>query len=92
MQTKFAAEAGRFTSPRISVLSGGNRLRWLLGDALTTVVGGRGPLVIIPGRQMERFGWLLARFGVLSDPLVAPTMSDLVSGLQYAAKYGEECF
>jgi hypothetical protein len=31
----------------------------------------------------------LARFGLLSDPVVAQTMSDFVQALQYAAKKGE---
>ena len=86
MQSKFAGEAEMFTSPRISVRSGGNGRRWMLADALPTAVGRRLPLIIISGRQTEKHGRWLARLGLLSDPVVAPTMSDFVLALQYAAK------
>lgn len=84
MQAKFAAEAEMFTSSRISVHVGGNRWRWVFGDALKTVTTRRLPLVIISGREMEDKGRWLARLGLLSDPLVVPTMSDLIVALQLA--------
>jgi len=88
MQTKFAGHAEMFASPRIEVRLGGDRWRWMLGDALMTVLGRRMPLVIVTGREREKHGRWLARFGLLSDPLVAQTMSDFVQALQYAAKEG----
>jgi LmbE family N-acetylglucosaminyl deacetylase len=88
-QTKFAGHAEVFTSPRIEVRLGGDRWRWILGDALTTILGRRMPLVIITGREREKPGRLLARFGMLSDPVVAPTMSDFIEALRYVARKGE---
>jgi LmbE family N-acetylglucosaminyl deacetylase len=82
MQTKFAAEAEMFTSNRVSIQVGGNRWRWVFGDALKTVVTRRLPLVIISGRKMEKNGRWLGRLGLLSDPVVAPTMSDFILALQ----------
>jgi LmbE family N-acetylglucosaminyl deacetylase len=87
-QTKFAGHAEMFTSPRIEVRLGGDRWRWILGDALTTIIGRRMPLVIISGREREKHGRWLARLGMLSDPLVAPTMSDFVEALRYANRQG----
>jgi hypothetical protein len=86
MQAKFAAEAEMFTSDRISIRVGGNRWRWVFGDALKTVITRRLPLVIISGRQMENKGRWLARMGLLSDPVVAPTMSDFILALQNPTK------
>ena len=88
-QTKFAGHAEMFASPRVEVRLGGNRWRWILSDALTTILGLRMPLVIITGREREKHGRWLARFGLLSDPLVAATMSDFVEALRYAARKGE---
>ena len=88
-QTKFAGHAEMFASPRVDVRLGGNRWRWILGDALTTILGRRLPLVIVTGREREKHGRWLARFGLLSDPVVAATMSDFVQALQYAAREGE---
>jgi LmbE family N-acetylglucosaminyl deacetylase len=88
-QTKFAGHAEMFTSPRVEVRLGGDRWRWILGDALTTTVGRQLPLVIITGREREKHGQWLARFGLLSDPVVAATMSDFVQALQYAAREGK---
>jgi LmbE family N-acetylglucosaminyl deacetylase len=85
MQAKFAAEAEMFTSDRVSIQLGGNRWRWVFGDALKTVIGRRLPLVIISGRKMEKKGRWLARLGLLSDPVVAPTMSDFILALQNSA-------
>jgi len=82
MQAKFAAEAEMFTSNRISMHVGGNRWRWVFGDALATVAARRLPLVIISGRKMEKKGRWLARLGLFSDPVVAPTMSDFILALQ----------
>jgi LmbE family N-acetylglucosaminyl deacetylase len=89
MQTKFAGHAEMFASPRVEVRLGGNRWRWILGDALMTILGRRLPLVIVTGREREKHGRWLARFGLISDPVVAATMSDFVQALQYAAKKGE---
>jgi len=89
MQTKFAGHAEMFSSPRIEVRLGGDRWRWMLGDALTTVLGRRIPLVIVTGREREKHGRWLARFGLLSDPIVAASMSDFVQALQYTVKEGE---
>jgi hypothetical protein len=89
MQTKFAGHAEMFTSPRVEVRLRGDRWRWMLGDALPTVLGRRVPLVIVTGRERERQGRWLARFSLFSDPVVAQTMSDFVQALQYAAKRGE---
>jgi hypothetical protein len=89
MQSKFAGHAEMFASPRVEVRLGGDRWRWILGDALTTILGRRLPLVIVTGRQREKPGRWLARFGLFSDPVVAPTMSDFVQALQYAAKKSE---
>jgi hypothetical protein len=86
MQAKFAAEAEMFTSDRVSIHVGGNRWRWVFKDALKTVIARRLPLVIISGRQMEKKGRWLARLGLISDPLVAPTMSDFIVALQNSAK------
>jgi LmbE family N-acetylglucosaminyl deacetylase len=83
IQAKFAGEAEMLTSPRVSVRVGGNRWGWVFGDALTTVVGRRLPMVIISGREKEEYGRWLARLGVLSDPVVAPTMSDFILALKY---------
>ncbi len=88
-QTKFAAHAEMFASPRIEVRLGGDRWRWLLGDALMTLLGRRLPLVIVPGRQREKYARRIAPFGLLSDSLVAATLSDFVQALQYVAKKGE---
>jgi LmbE family N-acetylglucosaminyl deacetylase len=88
-QTKFAGHAEMFASPRVEVRLGGNHRRWILGDALTTILGRRLPLVIVTGRQGEKHGRWLARFGLLSDPVVAATMSDFVQALQYAARERE---
>jgi hypothetical protein len=82
MQTKFAAEAEMLTSPRVSVRSWDDRWRWLFGGALRTILGRRLPLVIISGREREKSGRWLARVGLLSDPVVAPTMSDFILALQ----------
>ena len=82
MQAKFAAEAEMFTSPRVSIQVGGNRWRWVFGDALKTIIARPLPLVIISGREMEKKGRWLARLGLLSDPVVAPTMSDFIVALQ----------
>ncbi len=87
-QTKFAGHAEMFASPRVEVRLGGDRWRWILGDALTTILGRRLPLVIVTGRQREKHGRWLARFGMLSDPVVAATMSDFVQALQYVAREG----
>jgi LmbE family N-acetylglucosaminyl deacetylase len=86
MQAKFAAEAEMFTSDRVSIHVGGNRWRWVFGDALKTVIARRLPLVIISGRQMEKKGRWLARLGLVSDPVMAPTMSDFILALQNSAK------
>ena len=86
MQAKFAAEAEMFMSERISVRVGGNRWRWVFGDALRTVITRRLPLVIISGRRMEKKGRWLARLGIVSDPVVAPTMSDFILALQNSAR------
>ncbi len=88
-QSKFAGHAEMFASPRVEVRLGGDRWRWILGDALTTILGRRLPLVIITGREREKHGRWLARFGMLSDPVVAPTMSDFVEALRYATR-GDE--
>ena len=88
-QTKFAAHAEMFTSPRVEVRLGGDRWRWILGDALPVILGRRLPLVIVTGRQREKHGRWLARFGLLSDPLVAATMSDFVQALQHSVMQGE---
>ena len=82
MQAKFAAEAEMFTSDRISIQVGGNRWRWVFGDALKAVIARPLPLVIISGRLMEKKGRWLARLGLLSDPVVAPTMGDFILALQ----------
>jgi LmbE family N-acetylglucosaminyl deacetylase len=82
MQAKFAAEAEMFASDRVSIQVGGNRWRWVIGDALKSVVTRRLPLVIISGRKMEKKGRWLARLGLLSDPVVAPTMSDFILALK----------
>src|SRR5580698_10495335 len=58
-QTKFAGHAEMFTSPRVEVRLGGDRWRWILGDALTTILTRRLPLVVIAGRKREKHGrWL----------------------------------
>jgi LmbE family N-acetylglucosaminyl deacetylase len=88
-QTKFAGHAEMFASPRVEVRLGGDRWRWILGDAMTTTLGRRLPLVIITGREREKHGRWLARLNLLSDPVVAPTMSDFVEALRYAAGKGE---
>jgi LmbE family N-acetylglucosaminyl deacetylase len=82
MQAKFAAEAEMFTSERVSIQVGNNRWRWVIGDALKSVVTRRLPLVIISGRKMEKKGRWLARLGLVSDPVVAPTMSDFILALK----------
>jgi len=84
MPAKFAGQAEMLTSPRVSVRLGGNRWGWVFGDALTTIIGRRLPLVIISGRQREKHGRWLARLGLLSDPVVAPTMNDFILALQCA--------
>ncbi len=89
MQAKFAGHAEMFTSPRVEVRLGGDRWRWMLGDALVTIFGRRLPLVFITGREREKHGRRLARFGLISDTVVAATMSDFVQALQYVAKKGE---
>jgi LmbE family N-acetylglucosaminyl deacetylase len=88
VQTKFAAEAEFFSSPRVSVRAGGNRWAWVLGEALPAIVGGTLPLVIISGREREKHGRWLARLGLFSDPVFAPAMSDFILALQRAAKTG----
>jgi LmbE family N-acetylglucosaminyl deacetylase len=88
-QTKFAGHAEMFSSPRIEVRLGGDRWRWMIGDALTSVLARRMPLVIVTGREREKHGRWLSRFGLLSDPVVAQTMSDFVQALQYTARNGE---
>jgi len=85
MQAKFAAEAEMLTSPRVSIRSWGDRWRWLFGGALRTIIGRR-PLVIISGREREKSCRWFARVGLLSDSVVAPTMSDFILALRYAAK------
>ena len=85
-QAKFAAQAEMFASPRVSVRLGGNRWRWLFSDALTAIIGRRLPLVIISGREREKHARRLARLGLLSDPVVAPTMNHFILALQCAAK------
>ena len=85
MQAKFAAEAEMLMSDRVSVQVGGNRWRWVFGDALRTVITRRLPLVIISGRKMVKKGQWLARLGLLSDPVVAPTMSDFILAIQNSA-------
>jgi LmbE family N-acetylglucosaminyl deacetylase len=87
-QTKFAGHAEMFASPRVEVRLGGDRWRWILGDALTTVLRRRLPLVIISGREREKQGQWLARLGLFSDPVAAATMSDFVEALRYAARDG----
>jgi hypothetical protein len=82
MQAKFASEAEMFMSDRVSIHVGGNRWGWVFGDALKTVIARRLPLVIISGRKMEKKGRWLARLGLVSDPVVAPTMSDFILALQ----------
>jgi hypothetical protein len=86
MQAKFAAEAEMFRSDRVSIHVGGNRWHWVFGDALKTVIARRLPLVIISGRKMEKKGRWLARLGLISDPVVAPTMSDFILALQNSAE------
>ena len=86
MQTKFAGHAEMFASPRVVVRLGGDRWRWMLGDALMTILGRRLPLVLVTGREREKHGRWLARFGLVSDTVVAATMSDFVQALQYVAK------
>ena len=88
-QAKFAAQAEMFTSPRVSVRWGSNRWRWVFGDVLPTIVGRRLPLVIVSGREREKHGRWLARLGLFSDPVVAPTMSDFVLALQSASSDGQ---
>jgi hypothetical protein len=82
MQTKFASEAEMFASDRVSIHVGGNRWRWVFGDAVKTVIARRLPLIIISGREMAKKGRWLARLGLLSDPMVAPTMSDFIVALE----------
>jgi len=89
MQGKFASHAEMFASPRVEVWLGRDRWRWILGDALRTLLMSRLPLVIITGRQREKHGRWLARFGLLSDPVVAATMSDFVQALQRTSKESE---
>lgn len=86
MQGKFAGHAEMFASPRIEVRLGGDRWRWMIGDALPTIVGRRLPLVVITGREREKQGRWMARFGLLSDPVVAQTMSDFMQALQYTVE------
>jgi hypothetical protein len=87
-QSKFAGHAEMFASPRVEVRLGGDRWRWILGDALTTIFGRRMPLVIITGREREKQGQWLARLGLFSDPVASATMSDFVEALRYAAREG----
>ena len=89
MQAKFASEAEMFTSDRISIHVGGNRWGWVFGDAVKTVIARRLPLVIISGRKMEETGRWFARLGLVSDPVVAATMSDFILALQNSAKDNE---
>lgn len=89
MKAILAGEAEMFASPRVSVRVGGNRWRWVFGDALATILGRRLPLVIISGREREKHGRWLARLGVFSDPVVAPTMNDFIRALQCGAKDAE---
>jgi hypothetical protein len=86
MQAKFAGHAEMFASPRVEVRLGGDRWRWMIGDALMTILGRRLPLVFVAGRGREEHGRWLARFGLISDTVVAATMSDFVQALQYVAK------
>src|SRR5665213_2388405 len=88
-QTKFAGHAEMFASPRVEVRLGGDRWRWILGDVLPSILGRRQPLVIITGREREKPGRWLARFGLFSDPIVAETMSDFIQALQYVARQGQ---
>ena len=87
-QSKFAGHAEMFASPRVEVRLGGDRWRWILGDALTTIFGRRMPLVIITGREREKQGQWLGRLGLFSDPVASATMSDFVEALRYAAREG----
>lgn len=89
MQSKFAGHAEMFASPRVEVRLGGDRWRWMLGDALPAILSRRLPLVVITGEQREKHGRWMARLGLLSDPVVAATMSDFVQALQYAARDDE---
>jgi LmbE family N-acetylglucosaminyl deacetylase len=82
-QTKFAAHAEMFESPRIEVRAGGDRWKWILGDALPTILLRRQPLLVIAGRGREKQGHSLARFGLFSDTVVAETMSDFIQALRY---------
>jgi hypothetical protein len=84
MKATCAGEAEMLTSPRISVRVGGDSWRWAIGDALTTILGRRLPLVVISGRGRENQGRWLARFGLFSDPVVAPTMSDFILALRFS--------
>jgi hypothetical protein len=86
--TKFAPQGDMLISRRVSVRLAGNRWRWVF-DALTTIVGRQLPIVIISGRRREMHGRWLARFGLLSDPVVAPTMNDFILALQCAVKDDE---
>ena len=88
IRTKFAAQADMLTSPRVSVRVAGKKWRWIF-DAVTTIIGRRRPMIIISGRRTEMHGHWLARFGLLSDPVVAPTMNDFILALQCAAKDGK---
>lgn len=88
-QAKFAAQAEMFVSPRVSVRWRGNRWAWIFGDALPTIIGRRLPLVIISGREREKQARWLARLGLFSDPVVAPTMSDFILALQCAVTDNE---
>jgi LmbE family N-acetylglucosaminyl deacetylase len=88
-QTKFAGHAEMLQSPRVEVRLGGDRRRWILGDALPTILGRRQPVVIIAGRGREKQGRWLARLGLFSDSVVAETMSDFVEALRYVGNRGE---
>ncbi len=85
MRAPFAGQAETLISPRVSVRVAESRWRWV-GGALTAILARRLPLVIIPGRKKEKHGRWLARLGLLSDPVVAPTMNDFILALQCAAK------
>jgi len=72
-----------FASPRGEVYLGGDRWRWVLDDALMTILGRQLLLAIVTGRQREKRGRWLARFGLLSDSVVAAALSDFVQAFQH---------
>ncbi len=86
MQTKFAGHAEMFSSPRVVVRLGGDRWRWMLGDALMTILGRRLPLVLVTGREREKHGRWLARFGLVSDTGGRGNNERFCSGASIVAK------